>query len=166
MILEHVILVDEQDNQVGIQEKLAAHKLGKLHRAVSVLIFNEKGELLLQQRAFSKYHSGGLWSNTCCGHPRPGESPLIAAQRRLFEEMGIRTDLKKSFDFIYKAPLDNGLTEYELDHVFTGAFNEPFHPNPEEVAETKWLDLSAIRQEILQKPDVYTYWFKILINRL
>ena len=120
MSKESVILVDEKDNQVGLMPKLEAHQKGLLHRAFSVFIFNSDYELLLQKRAFSKYHSGGLWTNTCCSHPRDGEDTIDAANRRLYEEMGIETSLRKVFDFIYKAELDNNLTENEFDHVFYG----------------------------------------------
>ena len=126
MIEEQVILVDKDDKQVGLMSKLEAHEKGVLHRAFSIFIFNSKYELLLQKRASSKYHSGGLWTNTCCSHPREGEDTLDAANRRLNEEMGIKTSLRKVYDFIYKAELDNQLTEHEFDHVFYGVFdNDP-----------------------------------------
>src|SRR5215468_430433 len=116
--MEQVILVNELDEEIGTMEKLSAHEQGVLHRAISVFIFNEKGEMLLQQRASRKYHSGGLWTNACCSHPHPGEATHAAALRRLKEEMGFETSLKKAFDFVYKTSFDNGLTEHEFDHVF------------------------------------------------
>src|SRR5579872_1506404 len=160
---EEVVLVDAQDHPLGVEEKLAAHLAGKLHRAVSVLLFNAKGELLMQQRALSKYHSGGLWTNTCCGHPRPGETPLEAAERRLFEEMGIHCSLKKSFDFIYQTNLDHGLKEYEFDHVFIGKFEGEPQPDPQEASDWKWMALSEIKKDIQNNPHLYTVWFKILL---
>jgi isopentenyl-diphosphate Delta-isomerase len=162
--LENVVLVDEQDNEIGSREKLITHLEGKLHRAVSVFLFNENGQLLLQQRAFSKYHSGGLWSNTCCGHPRPGESPVDAAERRLSEEMGICCELEKLFHFIYRAPLDNQITEYEFDHVFVGHFEGNPDPNPEEAHAWKWVDMDSLLNDIDNHPERYTVWFKIVLQ--
>ena len=135
MILSNVILVDTKDNQTGISEKLEAHKKGLLHRAFSIFLFNDQDQLLLQKRADEKYHSGGLWTNTCCSHPSPGEFLIKSAQNRLKEEMGISTSLSPLFSFIYKAEFDNGLIEHELDHVFIGTFNANPLPNPEEVGE-------------------------------
>jgi isopentenyl-diphosphate Delta-isomerase len=159
---ENVVLVDENDGEVGTGEKLATHLEGKLHRAVSVFLFNEQRQLMIQQRAHSKYHSGGLWTNTCCGHPRPGELPIDAAKRRLREEMGIQCELQKVFHFIYKAPLDNAITEYELDHVFIGHFNGTAEPDPEEACDWKWVDRNTLEQEILDHPERFTAWFKII----
>lgn len=164
--MESVILVDAEDREVGVEEKLAAHLSGKLHRAVSVFLFNKKGEMLLQQRAFSKYHSGGLWSNTCCGHPRPGESPLAAAERRLWEEMGIRTSLNKLLDFTYRAELDKGLIEHEFDHVFQGEFEGAFEPNPEEVAAWKWMSLQDLEKALHNESAHFTYWFKLILPKV
>ncbi len=164
--MENVILVDEQDNEIGVEEKLQAHLSGKLHRAISVFLFNDKGELLLQQRAYSKYHSGGLWSNTCCGHPRPGETPLQASQRRLEEEMGIRSELEKRFHFIYKALLDNQITEYEFDHVFVGRFEGEAKPDPQEARAWKWVEASLLEKEVALFPERYTFWFKLLWQRV
>ncbi len=164
-IEERVILVDECDNEIGIEGKLSAHLTGKLHRAISVFLFNEEGQVLLQQRAFSKYHSGGLWSNACCSHPRQGESNQGAAERRLFEEMGIRCELSKAFDFIYKVDLDNDLIEHEFDHVFTGVFNGEPELNPEEAASWKWIDADALRKDVASNPDNYTTWFKMILER-
>lgn len=163
--MEEVILVDEQDNSIGQMEKMEAHEKGLLHRAFSVFVLNSKNELLLQRRAANKYHSGGLWTNTCCSHPRKGESILEAGKRRLQEEMGINCELTKMFSFIYKAELDHGLTEHELDHVLIGRTdNRPFI-NPEEVAEYIYLSPTTISNNILSNPDDYTTWFKIIFER-
>jgi isopentenyl-diphosphate delta-isomerase len=164
MLQEHVILVDENDNEIGVEEKLSAHLSGKMHRAVSVFIFNKKDELLLQQRAFSKYHCGGMWSNTCCGHPRPGESPLEAAERRLLEEMGIRCQLKKIFNFTYKADVGKGLTEHEFDHVFMGEYDGPITPNPEEANDWKWAGMETLQKDLETHPQAYTVWFKLILE--
>ena len=161
---EKVILVDENDNQVGLMPKLEAHQKGLLHRAFSVFIFNSKYQLLLQKRAISKYHSGGLWTNTCCSHPREAEDILDAANRRLLEEMGIKTNLRKVFDFIYKAELDNELTENEFDHVFYGVFDENPTLNKEEAEDYKWVDMETISNDIIRNSDNYTVWFKIAFD--
>lgn len=163
--MENVILVDAYDNPVGEMEKLSAHSKGELHRALSVLIFNSKGEMLLQQRALSKYHTPGLWSNTCCSHPRPGEDSLEAASRRLGEEMGFVVPLKKSFDFIYKAHFDNGLTEHEFDHVFFGTFDGEPHLNPQEAHDFKWMKPVDLLEHIRSEPELYTVWFRIIIEK-
>jgi isopentenyl-diphosphate delta-isomerase len=162
--MEYVVLVDEQDNEVGLMEKMEAHEKGLLHRAFSVFTFNDKGELLLQRRALSKYHSGGLWSNTCCSHPRSGETAIDAAHRRLEEEMGFDCELTKVFDFIYKKELDHGLTEHELDHVFIGTFNGVANINPDEVDEVKSIPLDELSTDIVENPDQYTEWFKICLS--
>ena len=161
MSIEKVILVDENDNQVGLMPKLEAHQKGLLHRAFSVFIFNSKYELLLQKRASSKYHSGGLSTNTCCSHPREGEDTLDAANRRLIEEMGIETSLRKVHDFIYKAELDNNLTEHEFDHVFYGIYNEDPIINKDEADDFKWIDMDSLNEDIKTNGDNYTIWFKI-----
>lgn len=163
---EHVILVNEQDQETGTMEKLKAHQLGALHRAISVFLFNDKGEVLLQQRAAEKYHSPLKWTNTCCTHPRPGEDLNVAAVRRLVEEMGIRAELTWQYSFIYKAELDGGLTEHELDHVFFGKSKAIPVPNSEEVAAWKYLSLEAVESEMTAQPDSYTEWFKIMLNRI
>lgn len=160
-----VVLVDEQDHPTGIMEKMEAHEKGLLHRAFSVLLFNDQQEWLLQQRALDKYHCGGLWTNTCCSHPGPGEAAIDAAQRRLKEEMGIECALQPAFQLIYKAAFDNGLTEYEYDHVFVGRFSQAPQINPNEVAAWKYLSLSALRQDLLEAPDRYTPWFKLIVER-
>ena len=164
MSKENVILVDEKDNQVGLMPKLEAHQKGLLHRAFSVFIFNSDYELLLQKRASSKYHSGGLWTNTCCSHPRDGEDTIDAANRRLYEEMGIKTSLRKVFDFIYKAELDNNLTENEFDHVFYGVYNNDPVINTEEADDFKWIDMETLRNDIDNNPDQFTVWFKIAFD--
>jgi len=165
MIEEQVILVDEQDQKIGLMPKMEAHEKALLHRAFSVFIMNNKGELMLQQRAAEKYHSPLLWANTCCSHQRDGESNLEAGKRRLQEEMGFVTDLKEVFSFIYKAPFDNGLTEHELDHVMLGSYNEDPQINKEEVESYKWMTPSAVKEDISSKPEIYTAWFKIIFEK-
>ena len=164
--MEEVVLVDENDNEVGTAEKLEAHKKGLLHRAFSVFIFNSKGELLLQRRASDKYHSGGLWSNTCCSHPRPGEKLISAATRRLKEEMGIETTLSQTFSFTYKVNLENGLTEHEYDHVFLGVFDGSPKVNPSEATDWKWIDVEDLKKDIEANPRKYTYWLKEPLEKL
>lgn len=159
--MENVVLVNEADEQTGIMEKLEAHEKALLHRAVSVFLFNAQGDMLLQQRADAKYHSGGLWTNTCCSHPRPGEEPLHAAQRRLREEMGIVAPLQKAFTFTYKAAFGNGLTEYEFDHVFTGSYEGAIIPDPAEVQDFCYRSLPEIEADLVNNPDRYTVWFAI-----
>ena len=161
MLEEKVILVDKNDNQVGLMPKLEAHEKGFLHRAFSVFIFNNKYQLLLQKRASSKYHSGGLWTNTCCSHPREDEDTLDAANRRLDEEMGIKTSLRKVYDFIYEAKLDNNLIEHEFDHVFYGLYDEDPIINKDEVDDFKWIDMETLNDSIINNGDNYTVWFKI-----
>ena len=158
---EKVILVDKNDNQVGFMPKLEAHQKGVLHRAFSIFIFNNKYELLLQKRASSKYHSGGLWTNTCCSHPREDEDILDAANRRLIEEMCIENSLRKVYEFKYKAELDNDLTEHEFDHVFYGVYNEDPEINPDEADDFKWIDMDSLYDDIKKNGDIYTVWFKI-----
>jgi len=158
---DKVILVDKNDNQVGLMPKLEAHEKGVLHRAFSIFIFNSKYELLLQKRASSKYHSGGLWTNTCCSHPREGEDTLDAANRRLDEEMGIKTSLRKVYDFIYKAELDNQLTEHEFDHVFYGVCDRDPILNKDEAEDFKWVDMETLNNDIIKNGNNYTVWFKI-----
>jgi isopentenyl-diphosphate delta-isomerase len=163
--MDLVQLVDEQDKETGTMEKLLAHREGKLHRALSVIIFNSKRELLLQKRATDKYHSGGLWTNTCCSHPRPGEPVPEAAERRLLEEMGLSCTLIPMFKFVYQEELDNDLTEYELDHVFVGITDDLPVLNPEEAEPYRYISLSALQAEIQEKPENFTVWFKIIIER-
>jgi len=161
---ENVILVDELDNQLGLMPKMQAHEKAVLHRAFSVFIFNDKGELMLQQRAAHKYHSPLLWTNTCCSHQRDGETNIEAGKRRLIEEMGFKTNLKEIFSFVYKAQFDNGLTEHELDHVMIGNFNGVPKINPDEVASYKWMTLEAVKKDIELQPNIYTAWFKIIFK--
>lgn len=165
MIIDYVILVDEQDNDIGVMEKIKAHQEGLLHRAFSVFIFNDKEELLLQQRASSKYHSAGLWTNTCCSHPRPNETIKDAANRRLFEEMGISCNLKIKTNFIYKTPFENGLTEHEYDYVLVGNTNQNPQINKEEVENFKWMSILDIKNDIISNPHHYTSWFKIALEK-
>lgn len=161
-----VILVNEQDEPVGLMEKMEAHRKGVLHRAFSVFIFNRKGEMLLQQRALKKYHSGGLWTNACCSHPLPGETNEQAASRRLQEEMGFSTSLHKIFDFKYQSPFENGLTEHEFDHVFAGIHEGLIAPDPEEVKDFCYMTLDAIASSLESHPDKYTTWFHIAFPRV
>lgn len=165
MSQEYVILVDEQDHELGFMEKLQAHREGKLHRAFSVFVFNDREQLLLQQRALGKYHSAGLWTNTCCSHPRPNETVKDAANRRLFEEMGMACELKITTSFIYKTPFENGLTEHELDYVLIGYSNQDPVINSEEVEHFKWISLEEVKKDVTVNPAHYTSWFKIALER-
>lgn len=164
--MEKVILVDKLDNPIGEMEKQEAHEKGLLHRAFSIFIFNDKEEILLHQRAHHKYHSGGLWTNTCCSHPRPGEQTHDAANRRLVEEMGMVCTLKEQFSFIYKAKLDNDLFEHELDHVFFGKSTEKPILNKDEVADYKYLSIKSIQQDLIHNSNRYTAWFKICFDEV
>lgn len=165
IIQEQVILVNENDEPIGSMEKIEAHEKALLHRAFSVFILNDKNEVMLQQRAASKYHSPLLWTNTCCSHQRAGETNIDAGKRRLQEEMGFQVDLKELFSFIYKAPFDNGLTEHELDHVMIGYSNQEPNINREEVEAWKWMSLEAIKQDMKDHPESYTAWFKIIFEK-
>ena len=162
---EKVILVNENDEKIGLMPKMEAHEKALLHRAFSVFIFNDENKLMLQQRALNKYHSPGLWTNTCCSHQRDGETNVEAGKRRLLEEMGFTTELKETTSFIYKAPFDNGLTEHEFDHVLVGYFNEEPSINPDEVASWKWMSLEDVKKDIKAQPDLYTAWFKIIFDK-
>jgi len=162
----NVILVDEQDNPLGVMEKMEAHQKALLHRAFSVFIFNNAGDLLLQQRAAGKYHSAGLWTNTCCSHPQPGEMVEEAALRRLEEEMGFSTPLEKAFAFLYKTGFDNGLTEHEYDHVFTGTYEGGIHPDPDEVSAYRYVPMDELLERVQRAPGEFTEWFKIALPRL
>ena len=166
MMQEHVILVDEMGREIGTQEKIQAHREGKLHIAFSIFVFNTGGELLLQKRAQTKYHSGGLWTNTCCSHPRPGEIYQRAARRRLHEEMGFDCELTGLFRFIYRTQLDNSLFEHELDYVFVGHYNGQPTPNPNEVDDWKWMNIGTLKQDIQENAENYTYWFKLVWDRV
>ena len=165
MIEDKVILVDNNDNQIGLMPKLEAHEKGVLHRAFSVFIFNNDGELMLQRRALTKYHSPGLWTNTCCSHQRDGETNIISGKRRLNEEMGFNTELFEKTSFIYKAKFDNGLTEHEFDHVLVGSYNHSPIINSNEVDSWKWMSMENIKKDIKDHPDNYTAWFKIIFEK-
>ena len=162
--MEKVILVDEHDNETGSMEKMEAHRSGALHRAFSVLIFNGKGDLLIQKRSKAKYHSAGLWTNTCCSHPRPGEKIEHAAKRRLKEEMGMDVLPVLSHKFIYKVNLGNGLTEHELDYVFFGVTEAAPVVNPTEVEDWKFISMDDLRNEMDKNPETFTHWFKIILK--
>ena len=159
---ERVVLVNPQDEVLGLMEKMQAHENALLHRAFSVFLFNDKGEMLLQQRAAGKYHSPLQWTNACCSHPRENETYLDAAKRRLQEELGISAELTERFNFLYKADVGQGLWEHELDYVFTGEYNGDFALNPEEVADIKYISIDELKREIEEFPERYTEWFKII----
>jgi isopentenyl-diphosphate delta-isomerase len=161
-----LVLVDENDQPLGTMEKMEAHRKALLHRAFSVFLFNSKGEMLLQRRALKKYHSGGLWTNTCCSHPYPGESPQEAGVRRTKEEMGIDIEVEPAFSFIYKAALDNELTEYEFDHVLIGQYDGEVYPNEDEVGDYCYKTMDDIRAGMASHPGKYTAWFKIAFPML
>lgn len=161
---EKVILVNEKDEQIGLMPKLEAHEKAVLHRAFSVFILNSKNEIMLQQRAAKKYHSPLLWTNTTCSHQREGETNLQAGNRRLMEEMGIKTELKELFSFIYKAPFDNGLTEHELDHVMIGYYDDAPSINPDEAENWKWMGIDIVKKDIETSPEKYTIWFRIIFD--
>ncbi|WP_396170747.1 isopentenyl-diphosphate Delta-isomerase [Flavobacterium sp.] len=161
---ENVILVNQNDEQIGLMPKMEAHKKAVLHRAFSVFVLNDKNEIMLQQRAHHKYHSPLLWTNTCCSHQRDGETNIQAGTRRLHEEMGFVTGLKELFHFIYKAPFDNGLTEHELDHVMIGYYNDEPKINPDEVESWKWMSIEDVANDIQLHPEIYTVWFKIIFD--
>ncbi len=165
-MMQEVILVDEQDRVQGFMEKMEAHEKGVLHRAFSVFIFNDKGEMLLQRRALSKYHSGGLWTNACCSHPQPGETTSVAARRRLTEEVGFTKDNEKVFDFVYRADFENGLTEHEFDHVFIGHYSGSLHPNPDEVMDYRYQDMDSLRDAMTASPGEFTAWFRLAFPRI
>lgn len=162
---EQVILVNENDEQIGLMPKMEAHEKAVLHRAFSVFIFNSNNELMLQQRAAHKYHSPLLWTNTCCSHQRDGETNIEAGTRRLQEEMGFTTSLKETTSFIYKAAFDNGLTEHELDHIMIGYYEQAPVINPDEVEDWKWMPLENVRTDIAAQPELYTAWFKIIFEK-
>jgi len=163
---EQVILVNDSDHPVGTMGKLEAHRNPVLHRAFSVFIFNSSGDMLLQQRAINKYHSAGLWTNACCSHPRPGEDTVVAATRRLQEELGFSTTLEKTFDFIYQATVGNGLHEYEFDHVYMGEYDKEIMPDPGEVSDFCFMDMSAIQSSLHGNPELYTAWFAIAFPKM
>lgn len=161
-----IILVNEHDDMVGVMDKMEAHKQGLLHRAFSIFIFNRKGEMLLQQRALSKYHSGGLWTNACCSHPMPGEKTKEAALRRLMEELGFETTIEKIFEFTYKAEFDNGLTEHEYDHVFSGEYEGELDVDPAEVKDFCYKEITEIKGMLVEHPQKFTAWFHIAFPKI
>ena len=163
---EQVVLVDQEDREVGTTSKLQAHRRGQLHRAVSVLVCDSKGAFLLQRRALQKYHSPGLWSNSCCGHPRPGEATLAAASRRLREEMGVDCPLEFALAFSYRAALGRGMTEHEIDHVFVGECDDAPSPDPLEVSEWRRVEPGVLQREMRATPELFTVWFHVLMERL
>jgi isopentenyl-diphosphate delta-isomerase len=162
--MEQVILVDENDNPIGTMEKMEAHRKGLLHRAFSVLVFNSKGQLLLQKRSWKKYHSGGLWTNTCCSHPRPDEDIQSAIRRKLQQEMGIDVTPEFSHKFIYRVDLGNNLTEHEYDHVYVARYDGEPEINHDEVEEWRFEDPSQLRDTIKTRPGDFTYWFKLIMD--
>lgn len=164
--MEQVILVDKDDCEIGVMEKMEAHKQAVLHRAFSVFLFNPQGKMLLQQRALTKYHSAGLWTNTCCSHPRPGETLENAVTRRLIEEMGITAKVSKAFDFIYQAELPDNLNEYEFDHVFIGNYDADVRPNHLEVANFVYQSIEEVEANLQSHPEKYTVWFKIAFPKV
>lgn len=165
MAAEELILVDAEDREIGVKEKLQAHLEGTLHRAFSIFIFDSQKRLLLQKRARTKYHSGGLWSNTACGHPRPGESTIGSAHRRLNEEMGFDCELRRAFGFLYRTELENRLVEHEYDHVFVGRFDGAPRPALAEVEAWRWIGIAKLRRELKEKPREYSYWLSEALNR-
>lgn len=166
MSIQEIILVDERDEQIGTMEKMQVHQKGLLHRAFSVFIFDKAGQLLLQQRAAKKYHGAGLWSNSCCSHPNPGEDTRAAAERRLAEELGFSVPLQKVFDFTYKATVENGLTEHEFDHVFAGEYEGTVFFNTDEVAAYRYESIETIKKEMEKNPSNFTTWFRIVFPRI
>lgn len=165
--LSKVILVDESDRQIGVEDKLTAHQKGaKLHRAISVFVFNGKGETLLQRRAMAKYHSKGKWANSCCSHPMPGEEVADAARRRLFEELGIECPVKEVFSFLYRADVGDGLFEHEYDHVFFGRYDGKVEANSDEVMDYDWVSLSHLKKEIEERPDDFAPWLRICLDKV
>ena len=163
---EEVILVDSSNSEIGTMEKMEAHKKGELHRAFSIFVFNDKGEMLIHQRADEKYHCGGLWTNAVCSHPRPGEKQIDALTRKMDQEMGFYSEVEKVFDFKYRAELENGLIEHEYDEVYFAIYNGDFNPNPEEVKAYRFALIEDIRREIAEKPELFTPWFKMIFEQM
>ena len=163
---ELLVLVDAEDKEVGLMEKMEVHRCGLLHRAFSVLLYNEQGEMLLQQRALLKYHGGGLWTNACCSHPKPGEKLEDAVNRRLKEELGLTSDCRKIHHFIYRAELDNGLIEHEFDYIFVGLAKDTPQINEEEVADWKFVNVGLLKKDIQNYPQHYTPWFKLIMEQM
>ena len=166
MTRSHVVLVDENDTAIGTMPKMEAHEVGRLHRAFSVFVFNDRYELLMQKRAHQKYHSGGLWTNTCCSHPPLDQEVKLSAAHRLQEEMGFSCELQACFGFVYRAEMENGLIEHEYDHVFTGTFNGEPHPDPDEVSEWKYVSVPFLLDDIEKNPHLYTTWFCMSFPRV
>lgn len=164
MAAEQLILVDAEDRELGVGDKLQTHLTGTLHRAFSIFVFDTRQRLLLQKRALTKYHSAGLWSNTVCGHPRPGESTLAAAQRRLTEEMGFECELRFAFGFVYRVELSNQLIEHEYDHVFVGNYDGEPKPETLEVEAWRWIPMPELRDELRNYPEKYSYWLRVAVN--
>ncbi len=164
--MEQVILVNEHDEEIGLMEKMEAHEKGELHRAFSIFVFNKEGKMLLQRRALSKYHSAGLWTNTCCSHQRSGETTMDAAHRRLGEEMGFDTELEEKFSFIYKVNFSNGLSEHEYDHVLFGHYDDAPNINPDEVAEYKYVSINEIKEAMELDKSQFTFWFMVAFDQL
>lgn len=162
---EFVVLVDEKDKQIGTGEKLETHRKGILHRGFSIFIFNSKGEMMLQKRAMTKYHCAGLWSNACCGHPRPNEGLMAAMRRRLREEMGFDCNLERMFEFIYEVKLDKGMMEHEFLHVYKGVFDGSPKVNPEEADDWKWVSVNLLREDMRKNPSMYSPWFKLAMEK-
>ncbi len=162
--MDQVVLVDEDDRELGTMEKMQAHRQGSLHRAFSVLVYNSRGEILIQQRAADKYHSAGLWTNTCCSHPRPDECIRQASARRLWEEMGIRAEPEYLYKFVYRAPLENDLVEHELDHVFRATFDGTPASNPDEVQDWKFMPIPELLADVAANPEKYTFWFRLILQ--
>lgn len=163
---EYIIEVDKDDKEIGRIEKMEAHYKGVLHRAFSIFIFNSNNQLLLQKRNKTKYHSAGLWTNSCCSHPRYGESLEDAAKRRLKEEMGFTCEVKEIFSFVYQVSFENNLNENEYDHVFVGKYDGEVIPNKSEVEDFKWCDISEVKSDIMRNPHLYTFWFKIVVDKV
>ncbi|OGI29457.1 MAG: isopentenyl-diphosphate delta-isomerase [Candidatus Moranbacteria bacterium RIFOXYA12_FULL_44_15] len=163
---DEIILVDENDREIGTKEKMEVHRKGLLHRCFSILLYNSKGEMMLQRRAAGKYHCGGLWTNVCCSHPRPGEDVISAGKRRLKEEMGIKCGLKEVFSFTYRAEFANGLTEHEFDHVLVGKFDGEPKINPEEADGWRWIGIAELRKEIQNSPEKFTPWFGMILDKI
>jgi isopentenyl-diphosphate delta-isomerase len=163
--MEHVILVDPEDNAIGTMEKMEAHRKGLLHRAFSVMLYSSKGDMLLQKRAQTKYHSGGLWTNACCSHPLPDETMDDAIRRKLKQEMGIDLETKYTYKFIYRTNLDRGLIEHECDHVFTGVFDGEPVINTSEVEDWKFVSPGRLLADVRMNPQNYTHWFKLILNQ-
>ncbi len=165
--IQKVVLVDENDREIGIDDKLRAHQAGaKLHRAISVFVFNGKGDTLLQRRSLEKYHSKGRWANACCSHPMPGESVSQAAHRRLMQEMGFDCEMKEAFSFVYKADVGSGLTEHEFDHVFFGRYDGGVEFNEDEVMDYKWVSMAELKKEIENNPENFAPWLRICFERV